>query len=435
MTSITIPNSVTSIGNSAFSGCTSLTSITIPNSVTSIGPVAFGYCSSLTSITIPNSVTSIGNYAFEYCSSLTSITIPNSVTSIGGHAFYGCSKLTTAAYHGTAEQWNAITIGSDNTPLTDRVQFVNCTYDGVVTLAPTYTTEGTKVYTCTGCGATKTEILPVLTPDWLVSASVTLADDLSYNVYALLPEGATDAHMSFTFDGNTVEAYGIQMADGRIKYVFDGILPQQMGKTLTATLTLTIDGALLSDTHSGSIESYAKTLLANETYESWHMLLKAMLNYGAAAQTVAKDTEHLVNESLEGDIPTVDRADLSPIYQNGNSAIWTSAALVLDSNITLRIGVNAPENVHLVLYTLGGKTIITPIVNGYVYIPVKAAEMTSEIVLKCYNGASATEDAALHISATYYLAVTQSEDADVNALLDAIAAYAMLAAQKATESR
>ena len=92
---LVIPNSVTSIGNYAFSGCSGLTKITIPNSVTSIGEYAFSGCSGLTSITIPNSVTSIGEYAFKYCSSLTSVTIPNNVTSIGRSAFYGCSGLTS----------------------------------------------------------------------------------------------------------------------------------------------------------------------------------------------------------------------------------------------------------------------------------------------------------------------------------------------------
>ena len=136
LTSITIPNSVTSIGDYAFDGCSSLTSITIPESVTSIGwgafygctsltsPVynahcfaymptsysgaytipegikqiagaAFDGCSSLTSITITNSVTSIGDHAFYDCASLTSITIPNSVTSIGSNAFYNCTSLTS----------------------------------------------------------------------------------------------------------------------------------------------------------------------------------------------------------------------------------------------------------------------------------------------------------------------------------------------------
>ena len=94
-TSYSIPDSVTSIGNSAFCDCYSLTSITIPNSVTSIGWYTFSDCSSLTSITIPDSVTRIGYGAFENCSSLTSITIPNSVTSIGGRAFSGCSSLAS----------------------------------------------------------------------------------------------------------------------------------------------------------------------------------------------------------------------------------------------------------------------------------------------------------------------------------------------------
>ncbi|MBQ2903186.1 MAG: leucine-rich repeat domain-containing protein [Clostridia bacterium] len=142
LTSITIPDSVTSIGYYAFSYCTSLTSITIPDSVTSIGAGAFEYCSSLTSITIPNSVTSIDNKAFARCSSLTSITIPdsvtiinnaifsgcgnltsvtigNSVTSIIHDAFYGCYSLTDVYYNGSEEEWNLITIGSNNDCLTN----------------------------------------------------------------------------------------------------------------------------------------------------------------------------------------------------------------------------------------------------------------------------------------------------------------------------
>jgi hypothetical protein len=129
LTSVMIPNSVTSIGDSAFSGCSGLTSVMISNSVTSIGGYAFSRCSSLTAIivengnanyssedgvlfnknkttliccpggktgsyTIPNSVTSIEGLAFSGCSSLTEVTIPNSVTSIGGNAFDGCSSLT-----------------------------------------------------------------------------------------------------------------------------------------------------------------------------------------------------------------------------------------------------------------------------------------------------------------------------------------------------
>ncbi|MFN5984801.1 MAG: leucine-rich repeat domain-containing protein [Fluviicola sp.] len=95
LTSIVIPNSVTIIGNEAFRYCSALTSIDISNSLTSIGNYTFDNCTALTSIVIPNSVTSIGNYAFNFCTALTSIVIPNSVTSIGDYAFNACFALNS----------------------------------------------------------------------------------------------------------------------------------------------------------------------------------------------------------------------------------------------------------------------------------------------------------------------------------------------------
>ena len=89
-----IPDSVTSIGDYAFSGCSSLSNIVIPDSVTDIGKCAFYFCSSLSNIVIPDSVTSIGNDAFSGCSSLSNIVISDSVTSIGNGAFLGCSSLS-----------------------------------------------------------------------------------------------------------------------------------------------------------------------------------------------------------------------------------------------------------------------------------------------------------------------------------------------------
>ena len=95
LTSVTIPEGVTSIGEDAFSGCSGLTSVTIPNSVTTIGYDAFVGCTNLTSVTIPERVTSIGSFAFFGCDGLTSITIPNSVTTIGERTFSGCTGLTS----------------------------------------------------------------------------------------------------------------------------------------------------------------------------------------------------------------------------------------------------------------------------------------------------------------------------------------------------
>ena len=93
--SVTIPDSVTSIGSSAFNNCFSLSSVTIPDHVTSIGSSAFNYCYSLSSITIPDSVTSIESAAFYGCSLLSSITIPDGVTSIVGNVFQNCYSLSS----------------------------------------------------------------------------------------------------------------------------------------------------------------------------------------------------------------------------------------------------------------------------------------------------------------------------------------------------
>lgn len=93
LTSINLPEGITSIGKWTFRGCSNLTNITIPNGVESIGEYAFSLCSSLTNVTIPNSVVSIGMKAFSACISLTSVTIPESVTSIGDEAFLSCRNL------------------------------------------------------------------------------------------------------------------------------------------------------------------------------------------------------------------------------------------------------------------------------------------------------------------------------------------------------
>ena len=91
---VDIPDSVTSIGTSAFTNCTSLTSCTIGSGVTSIGSNAFNRCSGLTSVDIPSGVTSIGDGAFSNCKSLPNITLPNSLGTIGGSAFTNCTSLT-----------------------------------------------------------------------------------------------------------------------------------------------------------------------------------------------------------------------------------------------------------------------------------------------------------------------------------------------------
>lgn len=148
LTSVTIPSNVTNIGGSAFYYCISLTSITIPNSVINISDFAFYHCTALSSVSIPNSVTSIGIMAFDSCTGLTSITIPNSITSIGEYAFYTCSSLTDIYVSWTSSEtiptWYYMT---DNDPPTSVTLHVPCAAMSLYQAA-----EGWKDYTIEGEG-------------------------------------------------------------------------------------------------------------------------------------------------------------------------------------------------------------------------------------------------------------------------------------------
>ena len=135
LTNISIPNSVTAIGSFAFEGCTKLESITLPSSLLTISEFLFYDCSQLTTIHIPDSVSSIRQYAFYNCGKLETIRIPVSVTSIGSYAFDDCPSSMTVTYSGSKKQWDAITKGSYNGVLENHLV---CN-----TLEATFTADGT----------------------------------------------------------------------------------------------------------------------------------------------------------------------------------------------------------------------------------------------------------------------------------------------------
>ena len=196
LTSITIPNSVTSIGDNAFSGCYNLTSVTIPNSVTSIGDYAFSGCSGLTSVTIPNSVTSIGWDAFRGCSGLTSVTIPNSVTSIGDNAFSGCSGLTS------------VTIPNSVTSI-EYQAFYGCSGLTSVTIPNSVTSIGYEAFS--GCSS----LTSVTIPNSVTSIVNGAFDETAW--YNNQPDGLVYAgKVAYEYKGDMPENTSITIKDGTV---------------------------------------------------------------------------------------------------------------------------------------------------------------------------------------------------------------------------
>ena len=171
LTSITIPDTVTSITSWSFYNCYHLTSIHIPTGITSISDNTYMYCDGLTGVTIPSGVTTIGEYAFAYCSGLTSINIPDSVTSIGNHSFDNCSGATTlefgsgvtsigsSAFYECSNLSGSIVIPNSVTSI-DSSAFGNCSGLTSVTIGSGVTSIGTWAFEyCSGltsitCNAT-----------------------------------------------------------------------------------------------------------------------------------------------------------------------------------------------------------------------------------------------------------------------------------------
>ena len=118
ISSAVIETGVTTIGWYAFDNCTALTNITIPSGVTSVGQYSFYNCSSLESVNLPSGVSYLDAYSFDNCTSLTDIVIPKSVYNIREKAFFGCTALADVYYYGSVTEWNEVSVGDNNEPLT-----------------------------------------------------------------------------------------------------------------------------------------------------------------------------------------------------------------------------------------------------------------------------------------------------------------------------
>ena len=289
LTSIAIPNSITTIGYSAFFGCSNLIAVAIPSSVTSIERLTFYGCSNLTSVTIPNSVTSIGDNAFEGCNSLTSVTIPNSVTSIGLSAFINCSGLTSitisnniASLEGVfsgCSGLTSVTIPNSVTKIGDRT-FEGCSGLTSITIPNSVTRISYKAFD--GCSGL---------------TSITLGKNIS-NIFSLsfanctkltdvfcFAEYAPSAH-DLTFDGSFIEKVTLHVPNSAIYSYkatapwsgFKDIVPISEGQvTKCATPTISFENGKIKfncETEGAEFISEVASSDAKTYYDSEISLLK-----------------------------------------------------------------------------------------------------------------------------------------------------------------
>jgi hypothetical protein len=236
LTSITIPNSVTSVDDHAFQECRALACVVIPNGVPSIGRYAFQECVALTSVTIPNSVTSIGSCAFQKCVALTSVTIPNGVTTIGERAFDSCTKLVEAYFLGNAPAMGADVFISSATGFT--VQYVNGTtgWTNPWYGYPASASSGA-AYTLTPSAGTGGTITPN-TPQTVVqggSMSFVIAPTTGYRIADVSVDGAPQGNVSsYTFTNVT--------SNHTIKAVFEKEQEQTVMVLQVGNAAFTVNG-------------------------------------------------------------------------------------------------------------------------------------------------------------------------------------------------
>jgi len=385
----------TSIGSYAFAGCTSLTSVVMPTSLNSIGAYAFAECVHLKGVYVPSGVTTIVASTFDGCTGLERVTLQSGLVKIESNAFSGCSSLTTVNYTGCECQWAKVNC-QDTTINALTVTCAEHSFgDGVVTIEPSCEGVGEMTYTCVYGTVTKTEEIPAVghtekvVPGYEASAGVEgLTDGVSCSVCGAVlvaqeiipakpveefkiasaylnltkdinmmwrtkvPSGYENPYMVFTLNGVSYTATSYTLDEqGRLCFMFPGVMPHQLGDNIRATLYATVDGELVSVVKDNySIKDYAAYILANYPAGSeTATLMSDIMVYGEKLQLYrGYKTDALVTEGLTlspSEFKTLDdtKNKLSLVGTPDDDAKWKGAGLYLENAMSVRFSFTATD--------------------------------------------------------------------------------------------
>ena len=349
LTSITIPDSIISIGWSAFKDCSKLTDIDVGEENKYFSSVDGNlYNKSKTKIiqytagkkqnsfSIPNSVTSIENSAFSGCSNLTSITIPNSVTSIGNHAFYNCSRLTDVYYDGNRSQFYKIKIGSDNDSLTKAKLHCSITTDSGTTGDCQWTfDESTGTLTISGNGKIANvpwKIYNFLIKNIVIEDGVTSICDYAFNecknlTSITIPNSVTSIGKS-AFEGSS-NLTSIKISDSVTSIGDDAFNGCSSLTSITIPNSVTSIGgyAFYGTGYYNDKNNWDNDLLYINNY-----LIRAKTNIEKCS--IKKDTKLIANSAFSG------CSNLKDVYYDGTATQWHSMNVYDDNKKLLEVNIH-----------------------------------------------------------------------------------------------
>ena len=401
------------IHSDAFYGCENLQSITIPGSVTSVGARAFSHCKGLQSTEIANGVTEIRDAAFRCCSNLQSITIPSSLTEISSGMFHECSSL------------QSITI-PDSVAAIGAMAFDTCSDLQTVVYLGTRT-KWEQVEINTSYNAPLLNATVLCTGDIkFAGAALELQNNLAirYRVKSsLFTEGNfTDPYVVFTLDGQETVISEYTVSGNDYLFTFSNIAPNQMNDNIKAVLYVSFGGIEYSSApRNYSVATYCYTQLgkyADNAYAELRTLLVNLLNYGAVSQQfTGHNTDNLVNAALteiqKGWATQSDRT-----YNNvqttkyttieNPTVSWKGGSLVLTDAVVMRLRF-ATDNTEGLSFkvTSGGSTwwineFSTEAGLTYIYFNgLNAGQMSDEVFITAYQNGATVSNTVRYSIESY----------------------------------